>query len=179
MTSTLLILLMLSSVSGAHNVPSDTLVIGDQAPDFVLPYATRDSVASEDLTLSSLFGKTNIILAFYPANWSGGCTREVCTFRDNFAALSELHAEILGISGDYEYSHHEWAKHLDLPFKLVSDHAHNAAKAYFSYNDQYGSNKRTVYLIDRKGKIAYIDPKYSSRDITSFEKLKSALTLLK
>ena len=179
MIAALLILLTFSSMSRTQNVPGDTLMVGDQAPDFVLPYATRDSVASEDLTLSTLFGKSIIILAFYPADWSGGCTREVCTFRDNFATLSELHAEILGISGDYEYSHHEWAKHLDLPFKLVSDHAHTAAKMYFSYNAQYLSNKRTVYLVDRKGKIAYIDLKYSSRDITSFEKLKSALTLLK
>jgi len=73
--------------------------VGDPAPDFALPYATRDSVASEDLKLSSLFGKRNIILAFYPADWSGGCTKEMCTMRDNFNALAGLNAEILPISG--------------------------------------------------------------------------------
>ena len=60
------------------------LRVGDMAPDFSLPYATRDSVGQDDLKLSSLFGRGAIVLAFYPADWSGGCTKEVCTFRDKF-----------------------------------------------------------------------------------------------
>lgn len=153
--------------------------IGDKAPDFSLPYATKDSVASEDLHLSALFGKKNIILAFYPADWSGGCTKEVCTLRDNFASLSELNATVLGISGDFEYSHREWAKFHNLPFILVSDHKQNVARAYASYNPESGYDRRTVYVIDKSGKIAYIDLKYSAGDIASFNKLKDALSKLK
>jgi peroxiredoxin len=151
------------------------LAVGDKPPDFTLPYATKDSVGADNLTLSGLFGKRTIVLAFYPADWSGGCTKEMCTMRDNFSDLSKLNAEILGISGDYEYSHFEWAKHLNLPVKLVADHAHSVAKAYGSYNDAAGFNRRTVYVIDKTGKIAYIDLKYSARDLESFEKLKAAL----
>jgi peroxiredoxin Q/BCP len=95
--------------------------------------------------------------------------------RDNFNALASLNAEILPISGDYEYSHHEWAKFHTLPFKLVSDHSHRIARMYASYNEETGFDRRTVYVIDKEGKIAYIDPKYSSRDMSSFEKLKAAL----
>src|SRR3989442_13622128 len=91
--------------------------VGDPAPDLSLPYATRDSVASDDLKLSSFIGKRNIILAFYPADWSGGCTKEFCTMRDDFSSLSSLNAEVLAISGDYRFSHHEWAKQLNFPFK--------------------------------------------------------------
>jgi peroxiredoxin Q/BCP len=157
---------------------SKGLKVGDQAPDFTLPYATKDSVAEEPLKLSSLYGKGPIVLAFYPADWSGGCTKEVCTLRDNFTALAGLNAEILGVSGDYEYTHHEWAQHHNLPFRLVSDHRHQTAQAYSSYNDATGFNRRTVYVIDKSGKIAYIDPKYSVRDANSFDKLKAALGAL-
>ncbi len=150
------------------------LKVGDAAPDFSLPYATRDSIAPDDLKLSSLFGKGPIVLAFYPADWSGGCTKEVCTLRDNFKALAGLNAEILAISGDYEYSHHEWAKHHDLPFKLVADHLHKTAAAYNSYNEA-GYNRRTVYVIDKSGNIAYMDLKYSVRDLESFNRLQNAL----
>ncbi|MBI5214650.1 MAG: peroxiredoxin [Ignavibacteriae bacterium] len=155
-----------------------SLAVGDAAPDFSLPYATQDSVASEDLKLSSFAGKRNVVLAFYPADWSGGCTKEVCTLRDNFSALANLDAEILGISGDYEYSHHEWAKHHQLPFKLVSDHNHSVAKTYSSFNES-GYNKRTVYVVDKSGKIAYIDLQYSVRTPDSFNKLQEALKQLK
>ena len=151
------------------------LKVGDPAPDFTLPYATKDSVSGDKLTLSSLFGKHSIVLAFYPADWSGGCTKEMCTMRDNFSDLSKLDADILPISGDYEYSHHEWAKAQNFPFRMVSDHLHAVATVYNSYNDSYGMNKRTVYVIDKKGKIAYIDLEYKSRDPKSFEKLEAAL----
>ena len=152
---------------------------GERAPDFKLPYATRDSIARDSLSLASLGGARNVVLAFYPADWSGGCTKEVCTLRDNFTQLGGLNADVIGISGDYVFSHHEWAAHHNLPFKLASDHSHAVAKAYGSYNETYGMNRRTVYVVDRAGKVAYADPAYSVRDSVSFTKLKDALARLK
>jgi peroxiredoxin len=149
--------------------------VGDPAPDFLLPYATRDSVARDSLSLRRLEGGRNVVLAFYPADWSGGCTKEVCTLRDNFTALGDLNATVVAISGDYVFSHHEWASHHNLPFRLASDHSHAVAKAYGSFNDAVGYNRRTVYVVDRSGKIAYADPAYSVRDSVSFTKLKTAL----
>ena len=153
--------------------------VGDAAPDFSLPYATRDSVAKDRLVLSSLVGKHNLVIAFYPADWSGGCTKEVCTFRDSFTALGELNADVIGISGDYVYSHHEWAKHHGLPFRLAADHDHAAARKYGSYNEESGYNRRTVFVVDKAGKIAYADLAYNARDTASFDKLKAALQKLK
>jgi len=154
---------------------SELRAVGEIAPDFSLPFATKDSVGGSDIKLSSLVGTKNIILAFYPADWSGGCTKEVCTLRDNFSSLADLNADVVAISGDYEYSHHEWAKFNNLPFILVSDHKHETARAYNSYNESTGYNKRTIFVIDKNGKIAYIDLMYSVRDADSFEKLKKAL----
>jgi peroxiredoxin Q/BCP len=173
------VILTVSWLTAQETAAAHQLAIGDAAPDFTLPYATKDSVAGDDLALSSLIGRNTIVLAFYPADWSGGCTKEMCTMRDNFSELAQMNAEVLGISGDYAYSHHEWAKHLNLPVKLVSDHSHAIAKLYDSYNAATGYNKRTVYVIDKKGKIAYIDVKYSARDMESFNNLKSALSTLK
>lgn len=172
------LLMGLAMMAAAGIVLADTATapkVGDAAPDFLLPYATRDSVAADSLRLSALVGKRNIVLAFYPADWSGGCTKEVCTLRDNFSSLGAVNADVIGISGDYVFSHHEWAKHHDLPFRLASDHNHAVAKNYGSYYDQYGFNRRTVFVVDRKGKIAYEDLAYSSRDSVSFMKLQGAL----
>lgn len=168
--------LMLVICAQAQTTPE--LVVGQAAPDFTLPFATRDSIARIPLKLSDFVGKSTVILAFYPADWSGGCTKEVCTMRDDFGNIQKLNAEILAISGDYVFSHFEWAKHHNLPFKLVSDHSHNVARVYNSYNDKSMMNKRTVYLIDKQGKIAYVDLEYSVRDDEDFNKLKTAIAAL-
>jgi glutaredoxin-dependent peroxiredoxin len=156
----------------------DTLKVGDIAPDFSLPYATKDSVAQDSLTLTHLVGTRYIILAFYPADWSGGCTKEMCMMRDNFSEISTLDAELLPISGDYKFAHHEWAKSQNFPFKLVSDHLHLVARKYSSFSEGMGYNKRTVFVVDKQGKIAYVDLHYSLLDAGSFEKLKDALRSL-
>jgi len=153
--------------------------VGDTAPEFALPYATKDSMAKTPIKLADLVGKRAIVLAFYPADWSTGCTKEVCAFRDNFAALRDLDAEILGISGDYVWSHHEWAKFHTLPFRLLSDHSHAVAKIYGSLNEKTLYNKRTVFVIDKHGKIAYANLSYSVADLQDFEKLRAALAAVK
>lgn len=153
--------------------------VGEVAPDFELPYATREGVASDRVTLASFRGRSHVIIAFYPADWSGGCTKEVCTLRDHFAALGELSAEVIAISGDYTYSHHAWAKHHDLPFRLAADHDHTVAKRYASYNAESGMDRRTVFLVDRDGKIAYVDLAYSAKDSVSFDQLVAAIHALK
>jgi peroxiredoxin Q/BCP len=153
--------------------------VGQIAPDFTLPYATKDSIARTPLTLSKLAGQHNIVIAFYPADWSGGCTKEMCTMRDDFGSLEKLNAEILPISGDYVFSHHQWAKDQNFQFRLLSDHLHTVAKLYASYNDKYGFNKRTVFVVDKQGKIAYEDLDYSVADNDDFNRLKDELAKLR
>jgi peroxiredoxin len=158
---------------------SADLEVGARAPDFTLPYATKDTILHAGIRLSDRVGITNVVLAFYPADWSGGCTREMCTLRDNFSALATLGAEVFGISGDYVFSHREWAKHLTLQFALLSDHDHAVARAYQSYNEKSGYNLRTVFVIDRNGTIAYADRAYTVTDAASFDALRNALQRLK
>jgi glutaredoxin-dependent peroxiredoxin len=156
----------------------DPLAVGASAPDFSLPYATKEEIVWDGITLSDIIGESLIVLAFYPANWSGGCTQQLCLYRDNFSALSDLNATILAISGDYVYSHHEWAKQQDFPFKLLSDHLHEVASLYDSYNAERGFNRRTVFVIDHNGNIAYRDMNYSVADEADYNALKAALESL-
>jgi peroxiredoxin len=171
--------LLLSAPAAFAQPAADSLKVGDVAPDFSLMWASKDSVASAPLALSSLTGERNVVLAFYPAAFSGGCTKEVCDLRDNFAALEALDAEVVGISGDYKFANHAWAKEHELPFRLLSDHRHEVGRRYASYDDATGYNKRTIYVIDRAGKVAYVDLRYSPRDTASLDKLKAALQRLK
>jgi peroxiredoxin Q/BCP len=155
--------------------------VGQAAPDFRLPYATLEQVylkPEEYLALSGLRGK-NVILAFYPADWSGGCTKEVCTLRDTFAELAKLNAAVLGVSGDYVFSHHEWAKFHKLQFPLLSDHDHKIARLYGSFNEAVGYNKRTVFLIDKEGVVRYSNLEFKAGDAADYNRLREELTKLK
>ncbi len=155
------------------------LKVGDRAPDFTLAAATADTIDWSGITLSKAIGKKAIILAFYPADWSGGCTKEMCTMRDNFSSLGTLGAEVFGISGDYVFSHRQWAQYLHLPFTLLSDHSHDVAKRYGSFDAKSGYNNRTVFVIDKAGEIAYIDLAYKAGSQESFDHLKEALAKIR
>jgi peroxiredoxin len=171
-------LLIILATSTGFSQSGDSLKVGQLAPDFSLPYATKDSISRSPLKLSNAVGERNIVLAFYPADWSGGCTKEMCTMRDDFKDLEKLNVELLAISGDYVFAHHEWAKQQNFPFRLLSDHLHAVAKLYNSYNEKYGFNKRTVFVIDKQGKIAFEDLEYSVADNDDFARLKEALAKL-
>jgi peroxiredoxin Q/BCP len=155
--------------------------VGQAAPDFALPWATQEKlyISQNDwLKLSSLRG-SNVILAFYPADWSGGCTTEVCTFRDSWNDLAKLDAKLLAISGDYVFSHQEWAKHHKLDFPLLADHDHAVAKLYGSYQPALGGiNKRTIYLIDKKGNVRYKNLAFKANAKEDYEALRAELMKL-
>lgn len=194
MTAILMVSFSLTSPSFAVESPQTSLKaatttgavaaavkVGDAAPEFRLPYATQEKIfmkPDEHMALSSLRGK-NVILAFYPADWSGGCTKEVCALRDTFAELSKLNATVLGVSGDYVFSHHEWAKFHKLQFPLLSDHDHKVARAYDSYNESNGLNKRTVYLIDKTGVVRYANMAFKAGEKADYDTLRAELEKMK
>ncbi len=155
--------------------------VGEAAPDFKLPYATQEKIflgPDEQMTLAAQHGK-NVILAFYPADWSGGCTKEVCTLRDTFAELAKLNATVLGISGDYVFSHHEWAKFHKLPFALLSDHDHKVARNYGVFNEAAGFDNRSVFLLDKDGVLRYSNVQFKAGDKADYDRLRAELEKLK
>lgn len=169
----LLFLLCFASVATAQQ----SFTVGDTVPTFKLPYATADSIFFEGIGPED-FKDQRFLMAFYPADWSSGCTKEMCTFRDSFEEFSKLSIEVLPISGDYVFSHHEWAKHHKLPFKLVADHTRTLGMMMGVYRDDWGMFKRSVFLIGPDGRFEYIDYEYSVRDEDDFDRLREFLNKL-
>jgi peroxiredoxin Q/BCP len=168
------VLLLAQLFSGMGEV-----AVGDKAPNFSLPWATADTICFEPRPIGDMLGRSRIILAFYPADWSGGCTKEICSFRDDFTELNALGAEIYGISGDYLFSHHEWAKQHRIQFTLLSDHSHAVARRYGSFDEASGYNRRTVFVLDTLGIVRYVDLKYTPGTTESLQRLKDALRSLR
>ena len=124
--------------------------VGDKAPDFTLPSQMGDNV-----TLSEFFGKKNIVLYFYPKDESPGCTREACTFRDSYEELTNLGAEVIGVSGQSVESHKSFATHYGLPFILLSDEDNKVRKLYGVPSTMGLLPGRVTYIIDKQGIVRH------------------------
>ena len=125
--------------------------VGDKAPDFTLPSQMGDNVA-----LSEFFGKKNIVLYFYPKDESRGCTKEACAFRDKYEELTNLGAEVIGVSGQSVESHKSFATHYGLPFILLSDEDNKVRKLYGVPSTMGIVPGRVTYIIDKKGIVRSI-----------------------
>lgn len=123
---------------------------GEPAPDFTLPDGEGNSVS-----LAALRGQT-VVLYFYPKDDTPGCTAEACSFRDNYAAITQLDAEVLGISSDSQSSHKGFAEKYHLPFPLLSDAGGAVRKAYKVPATLGLLPGRVTYVIDRHGVIRRI-----------------------
>lgn len=129
---------------------------GDAAPDF-----TGIDENGEEVKLSNFRGQ-KVVLYFYPKDDTPGCTKEACSFRDNFSTLSDENIKILGVSTDDEKSHRKFIAKYDLPFTLLADTDHAIADAYGSYGEKQFMGKtytgvlRKTFLIDEDGKIKKI-----------------------
>jgi peroxiredoxin Q/BCP len=136
---------------GLSNAQADAPKVGQPAPNF-----TAASSDGTQVELKSLIGKTPIVLYFYPKDDTPGCTKEACGIRDNFAAFRKLDATVFGISYDTVESHKQFIDKYKLPFALLSDHDHVIAKLYGA--DGLLFAKRMTYVIDKSGKIAWMNP---------------------
>ena len=125
--------------------------VGDKAPDFTLQSQMGDNVA-----LSEFLGKNNIVLYFYPKDESPGCTKEACRFRDNYQELTDLGAEVLGVSRQSIESHKSFASHYGLPFILLSDKENKVRELYGVPSTIGIILGRVTFIIDKKGIIRHI-----------------------
>jgi len=124
-----------------------------------------------------------LVLYFYPKDFTPGCTTEVCTFRDDLARLRRAGAVVVGVSLDDVKSHAGFAAKYHVPFPLLSDADHAAARAYGVLGSLLGFHyaRRTTFLIDPRGRIAKIyrdvDPKANAgqvlHDLASLKKVGS------
>ena len=129
------------------------LQVGDKAPDFA-----GDSDGT-NISLADYKGKKNVVLYFYPGDFTLVCTREACGFRDIYEELKSADTEIIGVSTDSEESHKKFTAEYKLPFPLLADKEKKIAREYGATNlitDILGRVSRVTYVIDKHGKIAAI-----------------------
>jgi peroxiredoxin len=130
-------------------------LLGKAAPDFNLLGTDRKAVS-----LSELRGG-KVVLAFFPAAFTGVCEKELCTFRDALSSFNELGSTVLGISVDSPFSNAAFATKNDLNFNVLSDYTRNAVAAYgiaienFAGMDGYVAANRAVFVVDEHGQVTY------------------------
>jgi peroxiredoxin len=125
--------------------------VGDAAPDFTLKDQDQ-----KDVKLSDFRGKKNVVLAFYPLDWSPVCTTENKCLTDDFPKFTSANAELFGISTDSFFSHKAWADHLELKHRLLSDFNRDVVKKYGLYFEPLNCGKRATVIVDKNGKVAYV-----------------------
>jgi peroxiredoxin len=131
-----------------------TLEIGTIAPDFTLRDQNR-----QEVTLSSFRGQQAVLLVFHPFAFTGTCTDELCSVRDDRATFHTDDVQVLAISVDSPYAHKVWAEQEGYDFPLLADFwPHGAvAQAYGVFNEQGGMADRGTFLIDTDGVIRYVE----------------------
>lgn len=146
---------------------------GQRAPLFTAPGATRDGPLSSNFDLSLQRGKVTV-LAFYPKDFTSGCTAEFQTFRDRGAEIFGDGITVVGVSIDSVDSHVRFAQSIGHPYALISDPDLRIAKLYGSAGDQ-GYARRTVYVIGKDGRVTYRNLRFGALDPKAYSDLQAAV----
>jgi thioredoxin-dependent peroxiredoxin len=125
---------------------------GSQVPLFTLPDQN-----GKEFALKSVIGKKNLVIYFYPKDDSPGCTKEACSFRDQFEVFNEADAMIIGISGQSVESHKKFAEKYHLNFTLLSDEGDKLRKSFGVPENFMGMIPgRVTYVVDKSGKVVFV-----------------------
>ncbi len=141
--------------------------VGEDAPDFTLPGIANGE--KREYTLSEYRGR-KVVLAFYPGDNTPGCTRQMCSYRDNLSDLDATGAVLLGISPQDVASHEKWAEKKGFTFPLLADVDKTAIAAYGVGAPLLGV-RRSVFVIDAAGKVAFVDRKLLGATFVPIDKL--------
>lgn len=149
--------------------------VGHRAPDFSLPWANKDGIGpiESPYQLASDRGKT-VVVAFYPRDFTKGCTAQMRTFAEQYDSLFGPDVVLVGISTDSVETHRRWAASLGLPFRLLSDPEQRVSKQYASKNPD-GYNRRTVYVIGPNGRVRFRDLSFNALDPRDYTELRQAV----
>lgn len=144
------------------------IAIGTEAPDFELPSneLTSEGRPGKKIRLSDFRGKKNVVLAFYPLDFSPTCSTEHACFKDDSVKLESANAQVLGLSVDSAWAHQAFAKQMGIGYPLLADfHPKGEIAAKFGlYNAERGMTKRATVIIDKAGKVAFTQEHEGQRD---------------
>ncbi|MBL7747263.1 MAG: peroxiredoxin [Chitinophagaceae bacterium] len=154
-----------------------SIEIGQTAPDFTLFDSNKNKV-----TLSELKGK-NVLLLFFPQAFTGVCTKELCSIRDNIAAYDKVNAQVLGISVDSVFTLNKFKEEQQYNFPLLSDFNKTVSELYNTiYHDwildMKGVSKRSAFVIDKEGIVRYAEVLENAGEVPNFENIQTTLAEL-
>ena len=129
-----------------------SLAVGHSAPDFTLKDQNQ-----KEVKLSDFAGKKNVVLVFYPLDWSPTCTKEHTCFVNDMKRFGTLDAEVLGVSVDSVWSHKAYAEKMGIQYSLLADfHPRGAmSEKYGVYLPDKGITGRSIFIVDKHGKVAW------------------------
>jgi len=151
--------------------------VGQAAPDFALYDNDKNKV-----TLSELKG-SNVLLLFFPAAFTGVCTAELCSVRDNLKNYENANARVFGISVDSLFTLNKFRQEQNLNFPLLSDFNKETSKAYGSLYESFvfdmqGVSKRSAFVVDKEGVIRYAEVLENAGEQPNFEAINQTLQTL-
>lgn len=150
------------------------LNVGQSAPNFTL----KDS-NGEDRTLQELRGEGKLLLLFFPLAFTSVCTDEMCSTRDNMKFYEELNVRVAGISVDSFFTLKIFKEQNNINFPLLSDFNKEVSEAYGALYDTFfgmkGVSKRSAFLIDENGTVAYAEVLENAGDLPDFKAIQELL----
>lgn len=150
--------------------PPPEVEVGRVAPDFTIQVADSAGIRAEPLRLSSLRGKV-VVLAFYPADRSSGCTHQLTKFRDEYAKMFGPGTVVLPVSVDSASTHASWAAEMKFPFALGVDSDLSLAKQYGSWTPGRMTSMRTVFVIGKDGTILWRNMRFPALSENAYTEL--------
>lgn len=150
------------------------LQIGDKAPNFTL-----FNTEKKEISLSDFEGK-NLVILFFPLAFTGVCTAELCSVRDDIASYGQLNAEVVGISVDSAFTLGKFKAEQNLPFDLLSDFNKIASNDYDCIYESFalgmkGVSKRSAFVVNGEGNLTYVEVLENAGEVPNFEAIKAAL----
>lgn len=145
--------------------PPPSVRVGDAAPDFDLawyapagdPKAQPPKYENKRIKLSDFKGKKNVVVAFFPAAFSPGCTNEMKQYQASHGAFTSANTQIIGVSVDSTWSNRAFREQLGVEFPILSDWKRDAARAYGLLDESSGVARRATFVVDKGGIVRKVD----------------------
>lgn len=156
-----------------------SLAVGSLAPDFSLYNSDKNK-----MSLSDFKGNKNVLLLFFPLAFTGTCTEELCSVRDDIGRYNNANAQVLGISVDSVFALAKYKDEQSYNFPLLSDFNKEVSEAYSCMYETFtpmmmkGVGKRAAFIIDKEGMVQYVEILESAGDLPNFTAINKALESL-
>jgi peroxiredoxin len=157
---------------------TNSIQIGQPAPEFTLFDSDKQKVSLSD------YKGQNVLLLFFPQAFTGTCTKELCSTRDNIALYDQANARVFGISVDSVFTLAKYKEDQHLNFPLLSDFNKTTSTAYGALYDSFvfemkGVSKRSAFIVDKEGVIRYAEVLETATDLPDFSAIQKTLESIK